>query len=112
MSLFKSQPIGCKTGPPGEMDFFNMAKVVRNTPRKNFQNAKRDNTIMKLTKKTKELSISPKEKELGPELKITKWSENLKQQPEDVSSEDELSKIIHKSFTNNSESFQILVDGN
>ncbi|MBW0552348.1 hypothetical protein O181_092063 [Austropuccinia psidii MF-1] len=73
ISLLKPQPIGCKTGPPGEMEFFNMAKLVRNTPRKNFQNAKRDNKIMKFTKKTKGLSISPNEEELGQELKITKW---------------------------------------
>ncbi|MBW0545892.1 hypothetical protein O181_085607, partial [Austropuccinia psidii MF-1] len=52
MPICKPQALGWKTGPPGGMDLCNMAKFVRNTPGKKYQNTKRDNTIINLTQKT------------------------------------------------------------
>ncbi|MBW0568535.1 hypothetical protein O181_108250 [Austropuccinia psidii MF-1] len=54
----------------------------------------RDNTITNLTKKTQEVSISPKSDEFGPDLQNNQWPKNLKRQLEDSNSEDELPNII------------------
>ncbi|MBW0551643.1 hypothetical protein O181_091358 [Austropuccinia psidii MF-1] len=84
MPICKPQALGWKTGPPRGMDLCNMAKLVRNYPERKYQDAKRDNTIMKLTQKTQELSISPKSDEFGQDLQNKKWQttskDNLKTQ--------------------------------
>ncbi|MBW0463690.1 hypothetical protein O181_003405 [Austropuccinia psidii MF-1] len=89
-----------------------MEKLVRNTPGKKFQNAKGDNTIIKLTQKPQDLSISPKRDKIGQDLQNHKAPTNLKRKLEESISEDELPNIIHKPIYDNEESFQILVDGN
>ncbi|MBW0491337.1 hypothetical protein O181_031052 [Austropuccinia psidii MF-1] len=68
MPICKPQVLGWQTGPPRGMDICNMAKLVRNTPGKKFQNAKGDNTIIKLIHKTQEVSISPKSGIFGQDL--------------------------------------------
>ncbi|MBW0559571.1 hypothetical protein O181_099286 [Austropuccinia psidii MF-1] len=112
MPICKPQALEWHTGPPRGMDLFNMEKLVRNNPKKKFQNEKIDNTIMKLTKKTQELSISPKSDKFGQYLQNKKWPENLKRQLEDSTSEDELPNISYNPINTNKETFQILVDGN
>ncbi|MBW0464842.1 hypothetical protein O181_004557 [Austropuccinia psidii MF-1] len=93
MPIYKPQALGWQTGPPRRVDLCNMAKLVRNTPGKKFKNAKRDHTIINLTQKTKDLSISPKSDEFGQNLQNNKWPNSLKRQPEDSISEDELPNI-------------------
>ncbi|MBW0530369.1 hypothetical protein O181_070084 [Austropuccinia psidii MF-1] len=83
MPICKPQALGWQTGPPRGMDLSNMAKLVRNTPGKKFQNAKGDNTIIKLTRKTQDLSISPKRDKIGQDLQNHKWPNNLKRQIEE-----------------------------
>ncbi|MBW0583452.1 hypothetical protein O181_123167 [Austropuccinia psidii MF-1] len=112
MPICKPQALGWQTGPPRGMDLCNMAKLVRNAPGKKYQNAKRDNTIINLTQKTQEFSISPKSDEFGQDLQNKKWPENLKTQLEDSTSEEESPSIVYKPIDNNEETFQILVDGN
>ncbi|MBW0590082.1 hypothetical protein O181_129797 [Austropuccinia psidii MF-1] len=112
MPICKPQALGWQTGPPRGMDLCNMAKLVRNTPGKKYQNAKRDNTIINLAQKTQELSISPKRDKFGQDLQNKKWPDNLKRQLEDSTSEDELPNISYKPISTNKEIFQILVDGN
>ncbi|MBW0464219.1 hypothetical protein O181_003934 [Austropuccinia psidii MF-1] len=112
MPLFKPQEIEWKTGPPSGMDLCNMGKLARNTPGEKLPNAKRENTIINLVYKTQELAISPKMDEFYQKLQNTKRPNNLKKNPEDFSSEDELPRIIYKQITNNEETFQILVDRN
>ncbi|MBW0568251.1 hypothetical protein O181_107966 [Austropuccinia psidii MF-1] len=112
MPICKPQALGWKTGPPRGMDLFNMEKLVINTPGKNFVNAKGDNTIIKLTQKTQDLSISPKRDKIGQDLKNHKWPNNLKRQIKESIFEDELPNIIYKPIDNNKEIFQILGDGN
>ncbi|MBW0545416.1 hypothetical protein O181_085131 [Austropuccinia psidii MF-1] len=104
--------LGWKTSPPRGMELCNMEKLVRNNPGKNDLNAKRDNTMINLTQKTQELSISPKSDKYGPDLQNNKWRKNLKRQLEDSTSEDELTNIIYKPIDKDKETFQILVDGN
>ncbi|MBW0560881.1 hypothetical protein O181_100596 [Austropuccinia psidii MF-1] len=89
-----------------------MEKLVRNNPKRKFKNAKGDNTIIQLTQKTQDLSISPKSDEFGQDLQNNKCPNSLKRQLEDSISEDELPNIIYKPIDNNEEIFQILVDGN
>ncbi|MBW0488851.1 hypothetical protein O181_028566 [Austropuccinia psidii MF-1] len=89
-----------------------MAKLVRNTPGKNFQKAKEDNTMINLTQKTEGLSISPKSDKFGQELKNEKWPNNLKIKLEDSTSEYESPIIIYKPINKMEETFQILVDVN
>ncbi|MBW0570380.1 hypothetical protein O181_110095 [Austropuccinia psidii MF-1] len=112
MPICKPQALGWQTGPPRGMDLCNMAKLVRNTPGKKLENAKRDNTMINLTQKTQDLSISPKSDKFGQDLQNNKWPSNLKRQLEDSTSEDELPNISYKPINNNKETFQILVDGN
>ncbi|MBW0557933.1 hypothetical protein O181_097648 [Austropuccinia psidii MF-1] len=112
MPICKPQSLGWQTGPPRRMDLCNMTKLVRNNPGKKHQNAKRDTTIINLTQKTQELSISPKSDEFGKDLQNTQWTNSLKRQLEDSTSEDELPNISYKPINNNKETFQILVDGN
>ncbi|MBW0477242.1 hypothetical protein O181_016957 [Austropuccinia psidii MF-1] len=112
MPICKPQALGWQTGPPRGMDLCNMEKLVRNTPGKTFQNAKGDNTIIKLTQKTQYLFISPKRDKIGQYLQNHRWPNNLKRQIEGSISEDELPNIIHNKTDNNEEIFQILVDGN
>ncbi|MBW0518104.1 hypothetical protein O181_057819 [Austropuccinia psidii MF-1] len=111
MPICKPQALGWQTGPPRGMDLCNMAKVVSNSPGKKFQNAKGDNTIMKLTHKTQELSISPKSDKFSQDLQNKKWKDKLKQQLEESIYEDELPNIIYKQIDDNEEIFQILFDG-
>ncbi|MBW0590474.1 hypothetical protein O181_130189 [Austropuccinia psidii MF-1] len=73
---------------------------------------KRDNTIINLTQKTQELSISPKSDKFGQDLQNKKWPGKPKRQLEDPTSEDKLPSIVYKPIDNNEETFQILVDGN
>ncbi|MBW0466368.1 hypothetical protein O181_006083 [Austropuccinia psidii MF-1] len=89
-----------------------METLVRNTPEKKFQNAKRNNTMINFTQKTQELSISPKGDECGQDLQNNKCSNNIKRQLEGSTSEDELLNIIYNSINNNKEACQILVDEN
>ncbi|MBW0534162.1 hypothetical protein O181_073877 [Austropuccinia psidii MF-1] len=112
MPICKPQALGWKTGPPRGMDLCNKAKLVRNNPGKEDQNAKRENNIINLTQKNQELSISPKSDKCGPDLQNKKWQNNLKRQLEYSTSEDELPNMIYKPITINEETFQILVDGN
>ncbi|MBW0506869.1 hypothetical protein O181_046584 [Austropuccinia psidii MF-1] len=112
MPICKPQALGWQTGPPRGMDLCNMAKLVRNTPGKKFQNAKGDNNIINLTQKTQDLSISPKREQIGKDLQNHKWPNNLKRHIEESISEDELPNIIYKPIDKNEEIFQILVDGN
>ncbi|MBW0469475.1 hypothetical protein O181_009190 [Austropuccinia psidii MF-1] len=112
MPRCKPQALGWQTGPPRGMDLCNMAKLVRNTPGKKFQNAKRDNTIINLTQKTQHLSISPKSDAFGQDLQNNKWPNHLKRQLEASTSEDESSSIAYKPIDKTEETFQILVDGN
>ncbi|MBW0540068.1 hypothetical protein O181_079783 [Austropuccinia psidii MF-1] len=112
MPICKPQALGWKTGPPRGMYLCDMAKLFRNNPKEKFQNRKRDYTIMKLTQKTQELSISPKSERFGQTLQNNKWPENLKRQLENSTSEDELPNIIYKPINTNKENSQILVDGN
>ncbi|MBW0551706.1 hypothetical protein O181_091421 [Austropuccinia psidii MF-1] len=112
MPICKPQALGWQTGLPRGMDLCNMQKLVRNTPGKKFQNAKCDNTIIKLTQKTQDLSISPKRDKIGQDLQNQKWSNNLKRQIEESICEDELPNIVYNPIDNNEEIFQILVDGN
>ncbi|MBW0509619.1 hypothetical protein O181_049334 [Austropuccinia psidii MF-1] len=112
MPIWKPQALGWITGPPRGMELCNMAQLMRNTPRKKFQNEKRDNTIMKLTQKTQELSISPKSDKFGQALQNNQLSNNLKRQLEYSTSEDELPNISYKPINTNEETFQILVDEN
>ncbi|MBW0522233.1 hypothetical protein O181_061948 [Austropuccinia psidii MF-1] len=100
--LCKPQAIGWQTGPPREIALCIMAKLVINTPRKKLQNAKQENTMIKLTQRTQELCISPNHDEFNPKLGNIKWTENLKQQPEYPSSSNESPKMIYKTITNNS----------
>ncbi|MBW0555245.1 hypothetical protein O181_094960 [Austropuccinia psidii MF-1] len=88
-----------------------MAKLVRNTPGKKFKNGKGDNTIINLTQKTHDLSISPKSDKFGQELQ-KKWQNNLKRQLEESISKDESPSIVYKPINETIETFQILVDGN
>ncbi|MBW0588313.1 hypothetical protein O181_128028 [Austropuccinia psidii MF-1] len=94
------------------MDLCNIAKVVRNTPGKKLENTKRDNTMIDLTQKTQDLSISPESDKFGQDVQNNKWPSNLKRQLEDSTSEDELPIISYKPINNIEEIFQILVDGN
>ncbi|MBW0533452.1 hypothetical protein O181_073167 [Austropuccinia psidii MF-1] len=110
--ICKPQALGWQTGPPRGMDLCNMEKLVRNNPKKKFQNKKRENTIMKLTQNIQELSISPKSDIFGQDLQNKIWPDNLKGQLEDRTSEDELLNISYKPINNNKETFQILVEGN
>ncbi|MBW0543591.1 hypothetical protein O181_083306 [Austropuccinia psidii MF-1] len=112
MPICKPQALGWQTGPPREMYLCNMEKSSRNTPGKKFQNAKGNNTIINLTQKTQDLSISPKSDKFGQELQNHKWPRKLKRKPEKSIFEDELPNIIYKPIDNNEENFQILVDGN
>ncbi|MBW0474714.1 hypothetical protein O181_014429 [Austropuccinia psidii MF-1] len=112
MPICKPQAVGRQTGPPKGMDLCNMDKLVINNPKKKFQNNKREKTIMKLTQKVQELSISPKSDKFGPALQIKKWPKNLKRQLEDSKSEDELPNMSYKPINTNKETFQILVEGN
>ncbi|MBW0580839.1 hypothetical protein O181_120554 [Austropuccinia psidii MF-1] len=112
MPICKPQPLGWQTGPPRGMDLCNMAKLVRNTPGKKLENAKRDNTMINLTQKTQDLSISPKSDKFRQDFQNNKWPSNLKRQLEDSTSEDELPSIAYKPIDNNEGTFQILVDGN
>ncbi|MBW0563942.1 hypothetical protein O181_103657 [Austropuccinia psidii MF-1] len=93
MPICKPQALGWQTGPPRGMDLCNMATLVRNTPGKKFQNEKGDNTMINLTQKTQDLSISPKSDKFGQDLPNNQWPNNLKRQPEDSISEDELPNI-------------------
>ncbi|MBW0574085.1 hypothetical protein O181_113800 [Austropuccinia psidii MF-1] len=68
MPICENQALGWKTGPPRGMDLCNMAKLVRNTPAKKFQNAKGDNTIIKLTQKTQDFFIPLKRDRIGQDL--------------------------------------------
>ncbi|MBW0570224.1 hypothetical protein O181_109939 [Austropuccinia psidii MF-1] len=88
-----------------------MAKLVRNNPGKKYQDAKRDNTIMKLTQKTQELSISPKSDEFGQDLQNENWPDILKRQLEYSKSEEEAPSIVYKPINKTEETFQIFVDG-
>ncbi|MBW0516292.1 hypothetical protein O181_056007, partial [Austropuccinia psidii MF-1] len=110
MPICNPQELGFQTGPPRGTDLCNMAKLVRNTPRRKLKNAKGDKTIINLTQKTQDLSISPKSDKFGQELQ--KRKNNLKRQLEESISEDELPNIIYKPIDNNEETFQILVDEN
>ncbi|MBW0466718.1 hypothetical protein O181_006433 [Austropuccinia psidii MF-1] len=83
MPICKPQAIGWQNGPPGGMHLCNMAKLVRNTPGKKFQNAKRDNTIIKLTQKTQDLSISQKSDKFGQDLQTHNWPKSLKRKLEE-----------------------------
>ncbi|MBW0465116.1 hypothetical protein O181_004831 [Austropuccinia psidii MF-1] len=74
MPICKPQALGWQTGPPKGIDSCNMEKLVRNTPGKKFQNAKGDNTSIKLTQKTQELSISPKSAKFGQDLQNKKMA--------------------------------------
>ncbi|MBW0466911.1 hypothetical protein O181_006626 [Austropuccinia psidii MF-1] len=112
MQIFKPQALGWQTGPPRGMDSCNMEKLARNTPGKKFQNAKRDNTIINLTRKTQYLSISPKSDKFVQELQNKKLPNNLKRQLDHSNSEDESPSIIYKPINETEETFQILVDGN
>ncbi|MBW0523101.1 hypothetical protein O181_062816 [Austropuccinia psidii MF-1] len=89
-----------------------MAKLVRNTPGKKFQNAKGDNTIIKLTHKIQELSIFPKSHKFGQDLQNEQWPDSLKRQLEYPTSEDESPSIVYKPINETEETSQILVDGN
>ncbi|MBW0498871.1 hypothetical protein O181_038586 [Austropuccinia psidii MF-1] len=106
MPICKPQALGWQTGPPRGMDLCNMATLVRNTPGKKFQNAKRKNTMMNLTQKTQDLSISPKGDRFGQDLQNNKWPNILKRKLEESISEYESPSIAYKP------TFQILVDGN
>ncbi|MBW0568849.1 hypothetical protein O181_108564 [Austropuccinia psidii MF-1] len=68
LSICKPQPLGWPTGQPRGMDLCNMAKLGRNTPEKKENNSKGDFTIINLTQKTQELSISPKSDKFGHDL--------------------------------------------
>ncbi|MBW0490321.1 hypothetical protein O181_030036 [Austropuccinia psidii MF-1] len=83
MPICKPQALGWQTGPPRGMDLCNMAKLVRNTPGKKFQNAKVNNTIIRLTQKTQDLSISPKRDKISQYLQNHKWPNNLKRKLEE-----------------------------
>ncbi|MBW0524735.1 hypothetical protein O181_064450 [Austropuccinia psidii MF-1] len=87
-----------------------MAELVRNTPGNRFQNEKGDNTIIDLTQKTQNLSISSKSDKFGQYGQNKKCPNNLKRQLEQSISEYELPSIIYKPIANNKENFQILVD--
>ncbi|MBW0525743.1 hypothetical protein O181_065458 [Austropuccinia psidii MF-1] len=89
-----------------------MAKLVRNNPGNTAQNVRRDNTIINLTQKTTELSISPKSDKCGPALQNKKWQNNLKRQLEDSTSDNELPNISYKPIGKNEKTIQTLVDGN
>ncbi|MBW0541733.1 hypothetical protein O181_081448 [Austropuccinia psidii MF-1] len=112
MPICKPQALGWQTGPPRGMYLCNMATLGRNTPKKKFQNVERNNTMMNLTQKTQEVSISTKSDECGQYLQNNKWPNNLKRLIEESISDDELPNIIYKQIDNNEEIFQILVDGN
>ncbi|MBW0558231.1 hypothetical protein O181_097946 [Austropuccinia psidii MF-1] len=73
MPICTPQALGEKTGPPSGMDLCNMAKLSRNNPGKKDQNVRRENTIINLTQKTQEVSISPKSDKCGPDLQNKKW---------------------------------------
>ncbi|MBW0540185.1 hypothetical protein O181_079900 [Austropuccinia psidii MF-1] len=85
MPICKPQALGWQTGPPGGMNLCNIAKLVRKKAKKKSQDEKGDNTMMKLTYKTKELSISPKSGEFGHDLQNkngqTTSKDSLKTQP-------------------------------
>ncbi|MBW0488541.1 hypothetical protein O181_028256 [Austropuccinia psidii MF-1] len=83
MPICKPQALGWQTGPPRGMYLCNMEKSSRNTPGKKFKDEKGDNTIIKLTRKTQDLSISPKSDKFGQELQSYKWPSNLKRKPEE-----------------------------
>ncbi|MBW0492695.1 hypothetical protein O181_032410 [Austropuccinia psidii MF-1] len=78
MPICKPQSLGWKNCPPRGMDLCNMAKLVRNTPGKKFQNEKGDNTIIKLIQKTQDLCISPKRDKIGQDLQNHELQNNLK----------------------------------
>ncbi|MBW0522511.1 hypothetical protein O181_062226 [Austropuccinia psidii MF-1] len=99
--ICKPQALGWQTGPPRGIYLCNMAKLVRNTPGKKLQNAKGDNTIINLTQKTQDLSISPKSDKFGQDLQNNKWPNNLKRKIEELISEVELPNIIYKPSNNN-----------
>ncbi|MBW0540288.1 hypothetical protein O181_080003 [Austropuccinia psidii MF-1] len=82
------------------------------TQKRIFKIKKRDNTIVKLSQKTQELSISPKSDKFGQDLQNHKWPEKLKRQLEDSTFKDKLPNISYKPINTNKETFQILVDGN
>ncbi|MBW0572117.1 hypothetical protein O181_111832 [Austropuccinia psidii MF-1] len=111
MPICEPQPLGWQTCPPRGIDLCNIEKLVRNTPGRKFQNEKGDTTIIRLTQKTQDLSISPKRDKIGQDLQNHKWPNNLKRKIEESISEDELPKIVYKQIDNNEEIFQILVDG-
>ncbi|MBW0483265.1 hypothetical protein O181_022980 [Austropuccinia psidii MF-1] len=69
----KPQALGWHTGPSRGMDSCNMARLVRKTAGKKLQNEKRDNTIVNLTQKTQDLSISPKSNKFGQDFQNNKW---------------------------------------
>ncbi|MBW0495909.1 hypothetical protein O181_035624 [Austropuccinia psidii MF-1] len=73
------------------------------------QNSKRNITIINLTQKTHELSISPKRDKF---CQYNQWLNNLKRKLADSTAEDELPNIVYKPIDNNEETFQILVDAN
>ncbi|MBW0549156.1 hypothetical protein O181_088871 [Austropuccinia psidii MF-1] len=112
MPICKTQTRGWQTGPPRGMDLCNMAKLVRNNPGKKDQNVRRDNTIINLTQKTQELSISLKSDKCGPDLQNKKWQNNRKRKLEDSNTEEELPNMIYKPIDKDEQTFQILVDGN
>ncbi|MBW0542086.1 hypothetical protein O181_081801 [Austropuccinia psidii MF-1] len=109
MPICNPQALGWQTGPPRGMDLCNMAKLVRNTSGKKDKDSKRDITIINPTQKTQELSICPK---CDKSFQDNHWTNNLKRQLEDSTSEDELPSIVYKPIDNNEETFQILVDRN
>ncbi|MBW0461883.1 hypothetical protein O181_001598 [Austropuccinia psidii MF-1] len=112
MPICKPQAPLWQTGPPRGMELCNMEKWVRNTPGKKFQNAKGDNTIIKLTQKTQGLSISPGSDTFSQELQNKKFPNSIKRKLEDSTSEDESPSIVYKPIDKTEETFQILVDGN
>ncbi|MBW0555107.1 hypothetical protein O181_094822 [Austropuccinia psidii MF-1] len=65
MPTCKPQAIVWKTGPPRGMYLYNMEKLVQKNPGEKFQNEKGENTMIYLTQKTHELSISPKSDKFG-----------------------------------------------
>ncbi|MBW0479411.1 hypothetical protein O181_019126 [Austropuccinia psidii MF-1] len=79
---------------------------------RSFKIQKRDNTIINLTQKTQDLSISPRSDKFVQEFQNKKWPNNLRRQLEDSTSEDESPSIIYKPINKTEEKFQILVDGN
>ncbi|MBW0475127.1 hypothetical protein O181_014842 [Austropuccinia psidii MF-1] len=112
MPICEPQALGWQTSPPRRMDLCSMEKLVIITARKQYQVSKGENTILNLTQKTHELSISAKCYKFGQELQKNQWPNNLKRQLEDTTSEDQSPSIISKTINKTEETFQILVNGN